>query len=138
MSLLMQPSSRSFLLIVSVKLIKQWKRKLWRIVSFIQIYKYYDDYWAKSTLNEVIINKSLIKDHSLFCEDSVNTKAVVLTLYDTMQRRHDSHSQYDWWLKYDKWKKIETKKNYKSYNEWWSEDLTECFDKVVLRKCIYC
>ena len=120
-----------FLLIVPVKLIKQWKLKICWITLFIIIYKYYEDYWAKSVLNKMMIKKQLIKKHEFFWENSANIKTVILTSYDTMQRWYRLCSQFNWHMKFGKWQRTDVKDNYYSYDEWWSGELVKCFDIII-------
>jgi len=87
---------------------------------------------AKPIGREIIIDKNLTKNHSLFNGSPEDARVVIITTYGTLTHRHGVRAQYQWRCTHGRWNKEAAKKYSKDYDELWRSGIARCFDTIIL------
>ena len=119
------------LIIVSVNLVHQWINAIQEIAPALKIWKYYSDPHEKLTEAESIVDKMLIRKHSLLNDTEGNEQCVIITTYETLAAHYRVKVQKIWQCK-NHWSCEKTELECYIYDDDWAEELTYQFDTVIL------
>jgi hypothetical protein len=126
-----KPEFKLCLIVVLPNLIKQWAEEIQTITTNLDIYIYYSDVCKQIGNNAAILDDKLKPGHYLFSKDSPkNTRAVVLTSYQTLNTRHGPMALKEFCQK----KKLPYNPANPVIPDSWGFNLKGCFHTAVLDK----